>query len=59
MDTKQLTTNTSDISLNKFSWINSHEIINAIKSLKDDSSPELDGVSLKLLLSLIKSLSTF
>ena len=59
--TELLTSNTTDMSFNKFSVINDEEIIKAIKALKDDSSPGLDGISVKILKlnihSLIKPLS--
>jgi len=49
------------MSFNKFSVINDEEIIKAIKALKDDSSPGLEGISVKMLKlnvhSLIKPLS--
>jgi len=61
VDTEQLISNTTDISLNSFSIINNEEIIKAIKAVKDDSSPGLDGNSVKMLKlnmhSLIKPLS--
>jgi len=59
--TEQLNLNTTDMLFNKFSVINDEEIIKAIKALKDDSSPGLDGISVKMLKlnihSLIKPLS--
>ncbi|KAE9537333.1 hypothetical protein AGLY_006356 [Aphis glycines] len=59
--TEQLTSKTTDISFNKFSVINDEEIIKAIKALKDDSSPRLERILVKIfklnIHSLVKPLS--
>jgi len=47
-DTEQLNSNTTDIPFNILSLINAEEIIKAIKTLKDDCSPGLYGITVKI-----------
>ena len=54
--TNQSTFNNTIVFFDKFSFINDNEIIKAINALKDDSSPGLDGITVKMLKSNINIL---